>query len=88
MTVPKKPTWQERVKEVLAYHIQCMHKDRYWTIKKTAKELNRSVGSVSQDINLAYFIRSHPQVENLRTYVQALEWMKAKRHSIKVQHWR
>jgi hypothetical protein len=86
MTDPSRLKWQDKVKAVLKFHTEQVHQDKRWTVRLTAKALNRSYGGVSQDLNLAYFIRGHPQLESIKNYVDAIAWMKEKKHQIKIRH--
>jgi len=83
MIAPKKLAWQQKVRDILAFHIECIHRNKSWTLKDTARELNRSVGGISQDINLAYYMRSHPEMGELKNYVDAVEWMRAKKYALR-----
>lgn len=56
---PIKPTWIERAVEIRSFHIQCCLDDEKWTIAKTAQALNRSIGSISQDLLIASFLKTH-----------------------------
>lgn len=56
---PIKSTWLERSIEIRRFHIEQCKDEPKWTISKTAEALNRSIGSVSQDLLIASFIKTH-----------------------------
>lgn len=80
---PKKYTWQERVVAVHTYHYARLAMDSRWSIRKTSNALNKSIGSISQDLQLAEFLRSYDPLSKFKNYVDALDWMKAKKIDIK-----
>lgn len=71
-----KPTWQDRCVKVYQYHIGKVKLDRSWTIRQTATELNRSVGCISEDLQLAEFLRAHPTLNEIKHISDALAWVK------------
>lgn len=71
----EKKTWQE-----LSVEIDCLHRDKIrtdktWTTDKTAKELKRSIGAVSQFLSLASFMRTHPDIAKQKYLKNALQYM-------------
>lgn len=57
-----------------------------WTIQKTASALNRSIGSVSQDILLASWSRSHEKVlRRCSSMRDALAFVKLKERESKMK---
>lgn len=56
---PIKPTWIDRALEIRTFHVQQCRDDPKWTVSKTADVLNRSIGSVSQDLLIASFLKTH-----------------------------
>ena len=72
--------WLDRAIQVYNYHIGLCRGEKAWTIEKTAKSLNRSVGSVSQDITVASWVKTHEkQLRRFRSMKDALEWIKDKK---------
>jgi hypothetical protein len=60
MTHPlAKLNWLDRAIEVNKFHIAQCKEEPKWTIQKTADALNRSFGSVSQDLLLASWSKTH-----------------------------
>jgi hypothetical protein len=85
LDIPKKETWQERVQKVYKYHQAKVKENKKWTIRDTANSLKRSIGSVSQDVNLYYYLRAYSQLETIPTYVQAVEWMRNKKSVVRAK---
>lgn len=56
---PIKQHWLDRAIEVHNFHVRSCKDNPFWTIVRTAEVLNRSVGSVSQDIKLAQWSLTH-----------------------------
>lgn len=67
-------SWVERVKHVSVIHTSHLKENSKWTMDDTAKELNRSVGRISEDLMLARYMRTHPRVETFRVVQDALEY--------------
>lgn len=79
MHAPKKQTWQERCVEIHAFHVYNIKLLRGWSVRDTAKALNRSIGAISEDLQLAEFLRAHSEIANFRRQTDALEWMRKKK---------
>jgi hypothetical protein len=83
MTSLKKLDWLDRAVQVHNYHAGLCKKNPEWTIAKTAGDLNRSVGSVSQDITVAQWVRTHEkQLRRLRSMRDALDYIKNKKREM------
>lgn len=80
MTHPlRKVNWLDRCIETSKFHIDQCKNEPHWTIQKTAEVLNRSTGSVSQDILLANWSKSHEKVlRRFRSMNEALEFVREK----------
>lgn len=77
-------TWQERVKAIHQYHtIRCRENPKH-TIAETAKELNRSIGMISEDLTIADWMKNHSRVEKFKNPRQALDWIKDMKRKMKV----
>ena len=80
-----KLNWLARALEIQAYHISCLKSDPNWTIEKTAKSLSRSLGSVSQDLLIASWLRSHEkQLRRCSSAREALQFIRSKRKAIQL----
>jgi hypothetical protein len=79
MTIPIKNHWLDRAIQVYNFHIHQCKAEPKWTIAKTAEALNRSIGSVSQDIALANWAKTHEkQLRRLKSMRMALDYIKTK----------
>jgi hypothetical protein len=76
----KKLGWLDRAVAVYNYHVNLIKTEKKWTIEKTAQTLNRSVGSVSQDITVATWTRTHEkQLRRFHSMRDALEYIREKK---------
>ena len=73
-------TWFERAQFMLAYHNfmvgQYKARQANWTIRMTAKSMDRSSGYVSEDLRLAEFIKDHPEILKAVSRDAALKQMR------------
>jgi hypothetical protein len=70
--IPKKVSWQVSVKQIEAFHLKRLMLGS-WSTRKTAKELNRSVAAVSEDLRLSLALRIYPELSELHTKDAALK---------------
>lgn len=78
--VPIKHNWLDRAVHTHNYHVQCCREESDWTLEKTAKSLNRSTGSISQDILIASWVKTHEkQLRRLSSMKDALEFIRDKK---------
>jgi hypothetical protein len=83
----RKLDWLDRAVQVHNYHASHCKTEKEWTIAKTAESLNRSIGSVSQDITVAQWVRTHEkQLRRLRSMRDALEYIKTKKREMNGTH--
>jgi len=66
------PSWQERVRGTEKFHKDLIRKNIKHTMHDTAKILRRSIGSISEDLMLASWLRTHPKLEDCKTILEAL----------------
>ena len=87
MTGPaRKIDWLDRAKETYHFHSKNKREHGRWGIKDTAKLLGRSFGSVSQDLTMVSWWRSHPtQMEKFDYAQDALEFIKMKKSQLAAQ---
>lgn len=78
MTIaPVKPNWIDRAIQIRKWHVQQCRDDSTWTISKTADALNRSIGSISQDILIAEWMMTHEkQIRRCGSMRDALAYIK------------
>ena len=77
--------WSIRAKETSKIHKMLLAADNEWTIKKTAARLDRSYGSVAEDILLASWLETHPRLERFKNACEALRWIRDTKYSIKTR---
>lgn len=73
----KDPTWDERAKLVKRLDTLCREKDIEWSGRRTAQLLNRGLGSVSRDLQLASAMEIMPELASQPTLDQAFKLLKA-----------
>jgi hypothetical protein len=79
MNPPVKQHWLDRAVQVHNFHVSQCKSESDWTIAKTAEALNRSIGSVSQDILIAKWTKTHEkQLRRLKSMRMALDYVKSK----------
>jgi transcriptional regulator len=75
--------WIEKAKETFKFHRSKLISNEKWTATATAKALKRSVGSVSEDLMIARWLRTHEkQIERCETAYQALEFIRKAKKSM------
>lgn len=78
MTIAKLD-WLELAKEIHHFHVQQIKDEGRWTIEKTARMLNRSVGSVSQYLLIAeYYKVFEKDLKKVNGMKEAVEFIKQK----------
>lgn len=83
---PVKQHWVVRCVEIHNFHVLQVKTEPNWTVEKTAKVLCRSVGSVSQDLLLASWLKTHEkQLKRFRNAKDALEFVRVKKRELKTQ---
>lgn len=70
-TIPRKPRWYERVRQIEFFHIERCRADRDWSIRKTAKELELSSTSIWDNLYLARGLRVYPDITRFRSAKEA-----------------
>ena len=71
--------WIERAKETQRFHAEKRRLDKKWRISDTAKVLNRSSGSVSEDLLIASWLKTHEsKLITFDRVKDALEWIRMK----------
>lgn len=81
--IPIKSNWVSRCVEIYNFHVSQLKDESHWTIDKTAKALGRSIGSVSQDLTLASWLKTHEkQLRRFKNAKDALEYVKSKKREM------
>lgn len=88
MTDSHKPpiqlSWQDRCKAVAQYHASRCKVFPDHTLAMTADELNRSIGRISEDLQLASWMKHNPRVEKFKTTAQALDYIRTKKREMRI----
>lgn len=66
--------WVKRVKALALYHTSQLRADETWRLEDTAKEMNRSVGRISEDLMLVRYMKTHPRVELFENIRDAVDY--------------
>lgn len=81
-----KKDWLDRALEINRFHVQQLRDEPSWTIQKTAVLLNRSLGSVSQDLLIAQWCKTHEkQLKACRSLRDALDWIRRRQREMRLQ---
>lgn len=86
MKTTVKQDWIEKARETFRFHRSklLLHED--WRLEDTAECLNRSLGSISQDITIARWLRTHEKdIERQRSIKDALEFIREKKKKMDLQ---
>jgi hypothetical protein len=83
--------WIDRVQDTYKYHADKLKLDKAWRIQDTAEMLDRSIGSVSQDLILAGWMKhSNPEeaqmVKRFKHAKDALTYIRHRKYQIIVDH--
>jgi len=78
------PEWLEKVKKTQRFHAsKCREHNGYWKLKDTAKELKRSVGSVSEHLLVATWLRTHSdKIEKCKSLNDAIDFIQDKKRNL------
>jgi hypothetical protein len=78
-------TWLDKAIDTYNYHARKIKENRRWTTRDTAKALVRSLGSISEDIKIAKWCRSHrTKLEEFKYAKDAISWIREKEASLEV----
>lgn len=70
--------WLERAISTYNYHCSKLEKHEGWTIEDTSKILRRSLGSISEDILIASWFRTHEnKIRECKYAKDALEFIRS-----------
>ena len=80
------PEWIEKAKETYRFHRSKLLSNSSWRTKDTAKVLRRAVGSVSEDLLIARWLKTHEtQIEKFEYIYEALEFIREKKEEQKLR---
>jgi len=81
---PVKQSWLNRVKETQHFHAEQLRENPDWRLQDTALLLQRSIGSISQDLLLASWLKTHEkEILRFRRMKDAIEFVRQKQHQMK-----
>lgn len=87
--MPKsKPTWLERATTTAKYHVAKCSENPKWTLADTSHAMGRSFGSISQDLLIASWLKTHPDIAKIKNYNDVIEFirLKKRKQSLDVSH--
>lgn len=83
---PVRLSWIDTCVEIHNFHVSQVKTEPNWTVEKTARILSRSVGSVSQNLLLASWFKTHEkQLRRFSCAKDALEFVRSKKKEMKTQ---
>ena len=72
--------WLSRVKETHRYHVRKLKEDHKHRLVDTAKGLKRSIGSISEDLLVANWLKTHrDDIEKCEFFNEALDFIRKKK---------
>ena len=80
-----KLTWQERVVDTARVHKRFLQSDSRHTLQNTADLLNRSIGSISEDLTIADWIKTHPKILEMQSLQDALKFIREKKLEMRMR---
>jgi len=76
-----KPEWLDKVKKTYYHHQAAVAKNPKHTLAMTAKELNKAIGPVSEELMVAQWLKTHEaQLFKFDYIKEALEWIRSQKH--------
>lgn len=89
MSDPVKISWIDRAKQTHQFHCQRIRvnkdKDIKWRLKDTAKALGRSVGSISEDLLIASWLKTHSeQLKRFDFAWEALRYIRLRKEEMQL----
>lgn len=83
MSAPK-VHWTERVRDTEKFHKQCIRENEKHRIEDTAVLLNRSHGSVNEDLLIASWLKTHPKIQECKTMNEALRLIRKRKREMRM----
>lgn len=84
--IPVKLNWLDRAIEIHKFHINQLRDEPDWTIEKTAKALNRSIGSISQDLLIVSWLKTHEkQLKRFDSMREALAFVRSRKREMRLE---
>lgn len=80
-----KQDWLDRAIEISDFHKKQCKEDFKWTLEKTAVALNRSIGSISENISIASWVKTHEkQLRRCSSMRDALAFIQMKKREMRI----
>lgn len=77
--------WIDRAVDINKFHTHQLRDEPKWTIQKTAEALDRSIGSVSQDLLIAQWMKTHEkQLRRCHSMRSALDFIHGKQREMRL----
>lgn len=78
--------WIERARATRQYHSEQKKKDFKWRVSDTAACLNRSIGSISEDLLIAKWLKTHEEeIRKFETAREALTFVKELERALEME---
>jgi len=75
--------WISRAVETYNYHANKLKDNRNWGLRDTARSLRRSLGSISEDVMLASWVKTHKiQMEKFKYAKDALVYVRERQRKL------
>ncbi len=84
MTDLLKFNWLEQAKEIHRFHRSMLISDANWTIAHTAHQLKRSLGSISENLMIAKWCKTH-DLEKFGSAKQALAFIRKRKKELELE---
>lgn len=77
--------WLDKVKHTYKCHVEQLRLNPKWRIEDTARFLNQSKGLTSEQLKVANWLKSYPELEKFDYFKDAIEFIRAKAHKLKIE---
>lgn len=83
---PAKKEWLDKVRATFRFHRSKLGSHDNWTATLTARALRRSIGSISEDLKVARWLRTHEnEIVKCKGLKDAIAWIKEKEKKMKLE---
>lgn len=75
--------WIQRAIETYRYHAQKLKENKHWRLSDTAKALRRSLGSISEDVLIAEWLKEHDaEIKRFKYCKDALSYIRERQQQL------
>lgn len=78
-------TWIERARKTEEFHKDKVKQNSNWSLADTANSLHRAKGAISEDLTLATFLSTHPEIVKYSYIKDAIEFCRKKKYMLRVR---